>query len=288
MVAAVVAVVGLWYSNVQIGQANEQVQQANAQARDDRALVKEGQTTDRYTAAVGNLGEDKMDVGLGGIYALERIMKDSARDQPTIANVLATYIRTHAATPPAKDQGVPADVHAALTVLANRDTTHDENFRLDLRHVQLPRVEVSPPGSLIELRPSDSTPRGLAGANLYDANLTEADLSGMNLSGVNLPKAKVTEANLLSVNLVNTDLAEADLTRANLFGADLTGAYLAEADLVNTDLSEVDLANADLGSANLTEANLKGADLTGATILTREQVESAYIDGKTKLPAGFS
>ncbi|WP_371621563.1 hypothetical protein OG245_00620 [Streptomyces sp. NBC_01116] len=44
---------------------------------------KEGQITDRYTAAVGNLGEDKMDVRLGGIYALERIMQDSRRDQPT-------------------------------------------------------------------------------------------------------------------------------------------------------------------------------------------------------------
>ncbi|MYT81269.1 hypothetical protein YW3DRAFT_07423, partial [Streptomyces sp. MnatMP-M77] len=73
VVAAVVAVVGLWYSNVQARQANEQ-------AREDRALAKEGQITDRYTAAVGNLGEDKMDVRLGGIYALQRIMQDSRRD----------------------------------------------------------------------------------------------------------------------------------------------------------------------------------------------------------------
>ncbi|MFE3144584.1 hypothetical protein [Streptomyces scopuliridis] len=86
VVAAVVAVVGLWYTSVQ--------------ARDDRALAKEGQITDRYTAAVGNLGEDTMDVRLGGIYALQRITQDSRRDQPTIANVLATYIRTHAAKSP--------------------------------------------------------------------------------------------------------------------------------------------------------------------------------------------
>ncbi|MCX4967124.1 hypothetical protein OHA98_20475 [Streptomyces sp. NBC_00654] len=115
VVAAVVAVVGLWYSNVQTRQANKQAQQATAQARDDRALAKEGQITDRYTAAVGNLGEDKVDVRLGGIYALQRIMQDSHRDQPTIANVLTTYIRTHTAKSPAKSQDVPADVHAALT-----------------------------------------------------------------------------------------------------------------------------------------------------------------------------
>ncbi len=48
VVAALVAVAGLWYSNVQTRQANEQAQQANTQARDDRALAKEGQITDRY------------------------------------------------------------------------------------------------------------------------------------------------------------------------------------------------------------------------------------------------
>ncbi|WP_405809014.1 hypothetical protein OG524_03430 [Streptomyces sp. NBC_01520] len=90
---------GLWYSNVQTRQANEQAQQANTQARDDRALAKEGQITDRYTAAVGNLGEDQVDVRLSGIYALERIMQDSGRNQPTITNVLAAYVRTHAAKP---------------------------------------------------------------------------------------------------------------------------------------------------------------------------------------------
>ncbi|MGW6755349.1 hypothetical protein [Streptomyces sp. NPDC055006] len=82
MLATVAVAVGtLWYSGVQTRQANEQ-------ARDDRALSKEGQITDRYTAAVANLGEDKMDVRLGGIYALQRIMQDSPRDQSTIANVL--------------------------------------------------------------------------------------------------------------------------------------------------------------------------------------------------------
>ncbi|MEV7888535.1 hypothetical protein ACWD3I_44435 [Streptomyces sp. NPDC002817] len=37
---------------------------------------------------------------LGGIYALQRNMQDSPRDHVTIANVLATYIRAHAAAPP--------------------------------------------------------------------------------------------------------------------------------------------------------------------------------------------
>ena len=46
--------------------------------------------TDRYTKAIEQLGPDKgLDVRIGGIYALERIARDSPRDHPTIMEVLA-------------------------------------------------------------------------------------------------------------------------------------------------------------------------------------------------------
>jgi hypothetical protein len=50
---------------------------------------------DRYTKAVEQLGWDKIDVRLG-VYALQRLMRDSPTDQPTIMEVLAAYIREHA------------------------------------------------------------------------------------------------------------------------------------------------------------------------------------------------
>lgn len=39
-------------------------------------LAVEEQLTNRYTNAVEQLGSDKLDVRLGGIYALERLMVD--------------------------------------------------------------------------------------------------------------------------------------------------------------------------------------------------------------------
>ena len=51
------------------------------------ALSREGQVTDRYTKAIEQLGSDKLDVRIGGIYALERIARDSARDHPTVMEV---------------------------------------------------------------------------------------------------------------------------------------------------------------------------------------------------------
>jgi hypothetical protein len=51
--------------------------------------------TDRYTKAVEQLGSDKLEVRIGGIYALERIACDSARDHPTVMDVLTAFIREH-------------------------------------------------------------------------------------------------------------------------------------------------------------------------------------------------
>ena len=58
-------------------------------------LTEQGQVTDRYTKAIEQLGSDKLDVRIGGIYALERVARDSARDHPTIMEVLAAFIREH-------------------------------------------------------------------------------------------------------------------------------------------------------------------------------------------------
>ena len=72
-------------------------------------LSREGHITDRYTKAVEQLGSDKIEVRLGGIYALERLMRDSSTDQPTIVEVLAAYIRRHA------PRTTPAPVAPALS-----------------------------------------------------------------------------------------------------------------------------------------------------------------------------
>lgn len=58
-------------------------------------LGQEGQVTERYTKAIEQLGSEKLDIRLGGIYALERIAADSTRDHPTVIEVLTAFIREH-------------------------------------------------------------------------------------------------------------------------------------------------------------------------------------------------
>jgi hypothetical protein len=57
------------------------------------SLSREGQVTDRYTKAIKQLGSEKPNVRFGGIYALERVARDSPRDHPTVMEVLTAFIR---------------------------------------------------------------------------------------------------------------------------------------------------------------------------------------------------
>lgn len=105
------------------------------------AIGREGQITERFGRAIDQLGSDKLDVRLGGIYSLERIARDSRRDYRPIVEVLTAYVRTRAPLPearmaawrsenpiralhelpPTEAQRDPAvDVQAALTVLSRR------------------------------------------------------------------------------------------------------------------------------------------------------------------------
>ncbi len=96
------------------------------------------------------------------------------------------------------------------------------------------------------------------------ANLSRTDLQGANLYGANLQ-----EAVLIDANLQGADLGSANLQGANLEGASLQGTYLGGANLTGADLFAADL---------------QGANLTKAKNLTREQLDEACGDDKTKLP----
>src|SRR5580698_558027 len=97
-------------------------------------LTEQGQVTDRYTKAIEQLGSDQLDVRIGGIYALERVARDSARDHPTVMEVLAAFIREHSredwsAPPPGGVTAIRStrpDVQAAITVIGRRDSKSDQ------------------------------------------------------------------------------------------------------------------------------------------------------------------
>jgi hypothetical protein len=190
--------------------------------REQHELDRQGQITERFTRAVDQLGSPSLDVRLGGLYALERIARDSEEDRGPIAEILAAYTRVHAALPsddarqlPPPDPVLPwlrnraADLQAALYVLGRRPPGH-EAARLDISRVDLRRSYLRD-ARLVLIRCRDATLAGswLAEADLSDSDLTRTDLRGVSLKGACLRGARLQEA----------DLRGADLTAADLRGA---------------------------------------------------------------------
>jgi uncharacterized protein YjbI with pentapeptide repeats len=241
-------------------------------------LTEQGQVTDRYTKAIEQLGSKGLDVRIGGIYALERIARDSAKDQPTVMEVLTAFIREHSREPwPPPDTGdegqerlTRPDVQAAVTVMGRRERGSVRDFRrIDLSAANLTRAR-------------------LTGANLFFADLTRADLTGANLFFAQLAGALLTDANLADANLTRADLTGARLTGADLTRADLTGARLTGANLVGANLTRADLTGADLtAGARLIEADLADALLTGR-IVTRTDVTEVLRRGADLTRAGLA
>ncbi|MGR7028213.1 pentapeptide repeat-containing protein [Geodermatophilus sp. URMC 62] len=196
-------------------------------------LSREGHITDRYSKAVDQLASEKIEARLGGIYALERLMRDSPADQPTIMETLAAFVRVHAprtspdtptdGTSPSVPDHPAGDVQAVLTVLGRRHTIWGE-----------------PP---IDLRGTKLTGFSLYKASLNDANLQGADLTNVYLIGADLTGAWLAGANLIGAdlrgaNLIKADLSWANLTGADLDGADLRGTILFRATMTRGSLSE--------------------------------------------------
>ncbi|MEU5242617.1 pentapeptide repeat-containing protein [Streptomyces asoensis] len=294
--AGLVAVVGLFYTH-------QTWQQTRSRDSDQRELTWEGQVTDRFSKAVEQIASDKPVEQLGGIYALERIMRDSAKDHATIVEVLGAFVREHAPAryerqvhgrlsyarqrwQAAAARGAvllgghaqpyvhlrPTEpVQAALTVLGRRPRDRDEPFELNLGMTNLGWA------NLVEahLQQASLPLTHLEGAFLIKADLEGAHLEGAHLEGAHLIGAVLKEAHLPDADLKEAILVEADLPGAHLEKAHLTGAYLGGADL----------RGAHLAGADLTEVQLAGADLREVQDLTAEQLVSARPTPSTKLPA---
>jgi hypothetical protein len=176
-----------------LGVSEANLRLAERSQKESFKLTERGHLTDRYAKAIEQLGNDNLDVRLGGIYALEQLASDSeqARDQATIIEVLSAFVRVHSAPlyqykaslpegaqpEPAEEERrkavkyvteldrPPVDVQAAVTVLG----------RLPVRsELALGRVDLSEAW----LRRANLVRATLTGARLDRATLTGPTSSG--------------------------------------------------------------------------------------------------------------
>jgi hypothetical protein len=208
-------------------------------------VAQEGQITERFTRAIEQLGSDKMEIRLGGIYALERIANDSDKDYWPIMETLTAYVRERAPwrEPDQKVREEAAGEKAVATATSQMSTDIQAVLTVIGRR-KYPDYHIAKM-KLLDLRDT----------NLQRADLSFANLEGVFFSGVNLERAFFYETNL---------------ERGILYSANL---------------KRIKFSNVKLYKGKIKNAHLEGADLTGAIGLTREQLAEAIIDENTKLPS---
>jgi uncharacterized protein YjbI with pentapeptide repeats len=218
--AAVLA--GLYFTSV-----NLQITQTTAMRNQE--ITQEGQITERLTRAVDQLGNEKLEIRLGGITSLARIARDSKKDHQRIIAILTAYIRANAPWPPKQDQ-LPEERFKKL-----KEVEASDEERQLLMHIQwaLPvrAMDIQAALSAIGHRArhyeeEDNTEIILWYTDLRRAFVRKAYLESAVLSGAHLEDALLEDTYLNKAILRGAHLEGADFERVRLDGADLTGAYL--------------------------------------------------------------
>ncbi|MEA5624415.1 pentapeptide repeat-containing protein [Nostoc sp. UHCC 0251] len=264
---------------------------------------------ERFSKAIEQLGNEKIETRFAAIYALERIAKDSHKDHWTIMEILAAFIRENAPVQKYEDESqdsskLPTDIQTALTVIGRRDSHKDPvNQKLDLRNTDLSNADLTEANlsrailvganlqwvnfTKANLSEADLSITDLCGSIFYEANLQKANLPEANLQGVVLRKANLSKAILYDANLEGAILCDAKLEEAILCGANLEGAILCDASLEGVNFEDSNLQDANLIGSNLQNAKLAGADLEGA-LLSTANLENANFHEANLSRANFS
>ena len=163
--------------------AQEQQERAQIQFREQQKAAHDLLISNQVSKGFEQLASDKIEMRLGGLYALEGVMNTSEQYHGPVLEALCAFVREHTIGKTVSEKQPATDIQAALTVIGRRA---EGPGTLDLNNVSI------------------------AGANLRGANLSGANLSGADLSGgANLSGANLSRANLIGANLSGANLSDA-------------------------------------------------------------------------------
>ncbi|WP_052245259.1 pentapeptide repeat-containing protein [Halocynthiibacter namhaensis] len=196
-----------------------------------------------------------LEVRIGGLYALERIARDSPKDHITVMEIICAYIRENCKPDvsqfPADDApldvwinwDVPAqqhprsDINTAISVINNRDKRQLE--REKIRKFKLNLAGVDFRGLTVKLT-------NFSGTNFNNAKFLAATISNSTLRGAHFDTVDFRKARLWS----------SDFSNSTFFVCDLKFAVFNDAKLVTTVFD-----GCRFQSASFTDAYLMGAKI---------------------------
>jgi len=264
-------------------------------------IAEDKQVTERFSKAVDMLSSASMHTRLGGIYALERIARDSDDDYWQVMEVLTAFVRSESPWPPkteetetegataeanstdqvAEESAAPsalvAAVEASQSVELQAKLSEQEQLlqvweqeqkEREERLAKLPslRTDIQAVMTVIGRRKYRYKEGETQRLDLSKTDLRQLQARGANLTGVDLTGAHLEHTFLIEVRLEEADLSEAHLEQAILWEAHLEHTFLIEARLEEADLKNAFLEHADLREAHLEKANLVLAHLEHADL----------------------
>jgi uncharacterized protein YjbI with pentapeptide repeats len=316
----IAVLIGIYFAWANLKTTQEAQRDTQKSQEETIRITNEGQITDRFTKAIDQLGatdnqgNPRLELRLGGIYALERIALESEADHWPIMEVLTAYVRTHAPeqetstdnkqlhsgtdtkkapgrkagsqgspTPPPAPTFTPpsSDIQAILTIIGRRERRFEEgkNEYLDLSKTNLHGANLSGANlSGANLNGTNLNGATLVGAHLEGADRVDAHLEGADLLGGHLEGATFSGGPSVTAKVYGGSIVWSTSIAPNFGGADLEGANLMGANLGGAMLMRVNLKGTDLNGANLGGAHLRGADLEDAN-LGGANLEGANLGG---------
>jgi hypothetical protein len=214
-------------------------------------VERDRHVTERYTRAIDQLAHDRVEVRMGGIYALERIAHDSAKDAATIVEVLSAFVRER------------APIKAEQPDLERRYGSGPQGGRRLVKTTIATDVQAAV-SVLGRYHRSSGAPR--ATIDLQFTDLRTAVLEGADFSGAKLQGARFDEAALQDTSFVNADLRGTDFSLSRMHRVNLAGTRISDANFSDADLAYANFAGATISGCKATHAIFAFANLRGATI----------------------
>lgn len=289
-------------------------------------VLKDSQTLDQGRLQLANqqfiegaklLKETNAGASAAGVHALSQVAITRPEFEPLVTNTLVSFIKSgepqkaqnHDPFPNGSPATIPANIQAAIAVLANR-SKNDEG-QIDLYGAYLVRAKFS-----IADRSGSGAFRGakfeaaiLHGADFHDLDLSSARFGGSTMADwkayapawvETTPQDRNYRDNvrhLFTVNFQNANLTRANFDNAEMGGANLRSANLKDASLWQTNLSRADLtkavnlpmfdgailidaifADTDLADVEFLRARLDGTNFKGARNVNRAIFHDACSD----------
>ena len=281
--------------------------QASAAQRQAETALEQADTAhqsllnERYQQGAEMLGNAVLSVRIGGIYALERLAKESPYEYHVqIMKLLCAFARH-----PTRDEDyqkklaernanprMPSlpreDVQAAIDAIGSRDKKRVEiemsqDFELnlmgaDLSFARIGHVNLS--GAMLhyanlsntEIANVDLSQAHLQGTVMKKATLRNVDFTDARAQVVNLSGAMVFQDgkplfDLDSANLSSAQLSDGTRSPTHLHNVDLSGKSIQDAKLDQVRITTSDLSNTHFLDSNLSRARILKSKLSGAEVL---------------------